>query len=103
MCAAVAALAGLVEPGVACLSSRDHTGFRKLVRENFALRESIFPMRDEDRELVRIGESCGAATKFAGSDGAVIGVLEDPGDFARIERAYADAGGRVLRPTTIPR
>ena len=92
MLEAVATLRGLVDEGLACLERRDVEGFQRCVDANFEARAAICAIADSDRELVRIGRSCGAAVKFCGSGGSVVGVMRDAGEFAAIEAAYRRAG-----------
>jgi hypothetical protein len=48
---------------------------------------------------VQIGRQLGAAVKFAGSGGAVIGCYDgDPGRLARLKRAYGDFGATLVVP-----
>lgn len=95
---AMQTLRTLVDRGTVCLENGDLAGFARLVDENFDIRASIFPIRDRDRELIALGRAAGAATKFAGSGGAVVGVLPDPGSFERVRDAYGEAGYPALRP-----
>lgn len=89
----------LADAGLECLQRGDADGFRRLVDRNFDLRRSIYTLSPTDLELVRIGREQGAAVKLCGSGGSVIGVLTDEAERAKLERAYADAGFRTLRPT----
>ena len=90
----------LADRGVGCLERGDVDGLAALVDENFDLRASIWDLLPRDHEMVAIGRECGAGVKFAGSGGAVVGVLRDPAGFAELESAYRDAGYAVLRPAT---
>jgi glucuronokinase len=99
---AMQSLREIVDRGVGCLETGDHAGFRKLMDQNFDIRARIFPMRDRDRELVQIGREAGAAVKFAGSGGAVVGALAESSDFERVQRAYRAAGIPAIRPTLEP-
>lgn len=92
----------LAEEGRACLERGDFAGLRKRVDRNFDLRASIYRLRARDVEMVRVGRVEGAAVKFCGSGGAVIGILDDDSEFEKIERAYAHAGFRAIRPVVAP-
>lgn len=89
---AMAIFQKLVDEGVACLERGDLDGFCHCVDRNFDTRAAIWPLRERDRELVRIGRGRGAAVKFCGSGGAVVGALRRAGDYPPVARAYADAG-----------
>jgi glucuronokinase len=99
---AMAVFPRLAEEGRACLERRDFAGLRKLVDQNFDTRASIYRLRPRDVEMVHLGRAEGAAVKFAGSGGAVLGILEHESAFERIERAYAHAGFRAIRPVVVP-
>jgi glucuronokinase len=89
---AMAALRSVVASGLDALTAGDTAKFRKLVDENFELRASVCEIAARDRQLVEIGRSCGAAVKFCGSGGAIVGVMEGVDDFPPIATAYAKAG-----------
>ncbi len=99
---AIAIFPALVDQGVACLRRGDHAGFRALVDRNFDTRASIWHLRARDVEMVRIGRARGAAVKFCGSGGAVVGVLPDDAGFPSVEKAYTEAGFRALVPRIEP-
>jgi len=96
---AMAIFPKLVDEGVACLERGDLDGFRHCVDRNFDTRAAIWPLRERDVEMVRVGRERGAAVKFCGSGGAVVGVLRSPDAYPPLARAYAAAGFRSLVPT----
>ena len=70
-----------------------------LLDANFDLRSRLCQISQGNRQLVEIGRRLGAAVKFAGSGGAVIGIYD--GDEARLKTitdAYAQVGARVFVP-----
>ena len=70
-----------------------------LLDANFDLRSRLCQISQGNRQLVEIGRRLGAAVKFAGSGGAVIGIYD--GDTARLKTitdAYAEVGARVFVP-----
>jgi glucuronokinase len=70
-----------------------------LMNDNFDLRARIVGVSPGNRRLVDIGRELGAATKFAGSGGAVIGAYDgDPERLARLQRAYEAFGATVIVP-----
>jgi len=99
---ALARLPRLVDEGLECLERGDGAGLRRLVDLNFDIRAGIWPLRPGDREMVEIGRREGAAVKFCGSGGAVLGVMRDVADYPALERAYRRAGLRILRPRLAP-
>jgi glucuronokinase len=99
---AMATFPRLVDRAVACLECGDREGFMSCVDRNFDTRASIWPCRAGDVEMVRVGRACGAAVKFAGSGGAVVGFLRDEAERSAVEQAYAEAGFRCARPRLDP-
>lgn len=95
---AMQAFPALADEGLECLERGDVERLCELVDRNFELRRSIYALPESDLELVRIGREHGAGAKLCGSGGSVIGVLRDASQRAKLERAYADAGYRVLEP-----
>lgn len=93
----LAELPVLVAEGLECLSSGDHGRLRELVDENFDLRARIFHITERHRRLVEIGRAAGAGTKFCGSGGAVLCVVEEPDELSRVEAAFTEAGLPTVR------
>ena len=89
----------LVDEGLVCLERRDVAGLMRLVDRNFDTRASIWKLRERDVAMVRLGRALGAAVKFCGSGGAVLGVMRDEAEFPALARAYAEAGFPCIRPT----
>ena len=87
----------LVDDGVAALEAGDHARFRTLMRRNFELRASFFPISDADRKMVAIAEDHSAVAKLCGSGGAVVGAAEDPQHIEEIGAAYRDSGFEWIR------
>lgn len=70
-----------------------------LMDENFDLRASIMHISEGNHQLVRTGRELGAAVKFAGSGGAVIGTYDgDPGRYQRLVEAYRAIDADVFVP-----
>lgn len=95
---AMARFPRLADQGLICLESGDRAGLLRLVDRNFDTRAAIWPLRDVDRRMVEIGRRAGAAVKFCGSGGAVLGVMKDQSAFTKIEHAYREAGFPVIQP-----
>lgn len=93
----MAELPSLVAEGLECLHSGDHRRLRELVDVNFDLRASVFPIAARHRQLVELGRAAGAGTKFCGSGGAVLCVVEAPDELTRVEAAFSEAGFPTLR------
>jgi dTDP-glucose pyrophosphorylase/mevalonate kinase len=94
----VARWAPLVDAGVSALHAGDVERLIALVNENFDLRASLLPIAPRDRQMIDLGRSLGAGTKFCGSGGAVLAVARDEAQQELLRRAYDDAGFGVLLP-----
>lgn len=69
-----------------------------LLNENFDLRASLYDVGDGNRALVETARSFGASAKFAGSGGAIVGLLEDAAAFEAMRKKFDTMGVRTLRP-----
>jgi len=70
-----------------------------LMNANFDLRAKLVPISEGNRTLVQIGRDLGAAVKFAGSGGAVIGAYDgDPDRLSRLTDAYNAFGAELVVP-----
>lgn len=70
-----------------------------LMDANFDLRASIMQISEGNHQLVAAGRKCGAAVKFAGSGGAVVGCYDgDPDRLARLQQAYRDIDADLVVP-----
>lgn len=99
---AISVFPKLVDEGIACLENGDHAGLMRLVNTNFDTRARIWRLSERDHLMVSLGRKLGAAVKFAGSGGAVVGVLLNEAAFPAIQEAYEEAGFRTLRPIIEP-
>ena len=95
---AIEELATLADQGLEALRARDVPGLQRLVDRNFDVRASIWNVTARDHELVAVGRRRGAAVKFCGSGGSVLGVMRDDAEYPALETAYRDAGCSILRP-----
>lgn len=69
-----------------------------LLNENFDLRASLYDVGDGNRDLVNTARSFGASAKFAGSGGAIVGLLADQAAYDAMQAAFEKQGVRTLRP-----
>ena len=95
-------LRGVVDRGIACLATRDHDEFRRLVDNNFELRTRIFDVGARDHEMIALAREHHAAAKLCGSGGAILGVPRKANDLERIGRAFVDRGFEFLVPRLTP-
>jgi len=96
-------LAGLALEGRAAVRWNDHDLLAKLIGRNMALRQSLGPIPDHQLELVEIAESAGTTATFAGSGGAVVGVIKERSQIDSLTRRYglADAQMVLLNDTQV--
>jgi glucuronokinase len=80
------------------LVAGDHAAFAACVDGSFDLRRSLVELDAVDAELVAIARRHGASANYAGSGGAVVGVLDAAADLDALEAAYAGAGARLVVP-----
>jgi glucuronokinase len=73
-----------------------------LMNANFDLRASLINISPGNRMLVETGRKLGAAVKFAGSGGAVVGSYDgDPERLRRLSAAYTDFGAKFIVPQIV--
>ncbi len=74
-----------------------------LMDANFDLRCRIMQISEGNKQLVDAGRRQGAAVKFAGSGGAVVGCYDgDPARLERIIAAYRELDANVIVPEVMP-
>ena len=69
-----------------------------LVNANFDLRDRIFNVAEQNRQMVMVARSAGASAKFAGSGGAIVGTYEDEAQFSLLRWRLATIGCTTLKP-----
>ena len=71
-----------------------------LINENFDVRNALYNVGEGNRQMVAIARQCGASAKFAGSGGAIVGLLPEPTEaaFKRLVAAFVPHKIAVLRP-----
>lgn len=84
------------------LVAGDRTKLGALINANFDKRASLYNVGDGNRDMVSTARSTGASAQFAGSGGAIVGLYEDEGMFARLEKAFAPKGIKVIKPDIAP-
>ncbi len=73
-----------------------------LMDANFDLRASLINISPGNRMLVETGRKLGAAVKFAGSGGAVVGCYDgDPERLKRLTAAYTELGAKLIVPQIV--
>jgi glucuronokinase len=92
----------LADRGLACLGTGDVPGLMRLLDQNFDARASIYDISEKNRRMIDLGREHGAATGFAGSGGAVVGLVDDAAKLPGLEHAYQSAGFEFVRPVLRP-
>lgn len=70
----------------------------ELVNANFDLRDRIFNVSEENRQMVMVARQAGASAKFAGSGGAIVGTFEDEAQYDILVKNLAKIGCRTFIP-----
>ena len=96
---AVSELASLVDAAVEALGNRDPDELGRLMDRNFELRRSVSHVAPAHARMIERARAVGAPAKFAGSGGAIVGVLPSAGVLRRLQAEMDDLGCRVLVPT----
>lgn len=91
-------IAQIALEGKETIETKDYSKLHALINENFDMRTKIMNISDENKNMVKIARSCGAAAKFAGSGGSIIGMYEDDEMLNRLINALKDVNARVIRP-----
>jgi len=91
-------IAGLAEAGKQVLEQGDVKRLHELMDENFNLRSRIMKISDSNFEMISTARRCGAAAKFAGSGGTIIGVYHGEDMYPELESSLGKIGVKVLKP-----
>ena len=94
--------ADLAAQGREALLRGDHGRLAQLMNENFDTRRSIYNIAPWQAQMVDAARACGAAAKFAGSGGAIVGIYRDEEMFARLREAMNAIGCRTIKPRLTP-
>jgi len=90
--------AGFAEEGRQALLDGDLDTLARLIDANFDLRRQICPLNPRHVEMVEVARKLGAACKFAGSGGAVVGLYHSEKQYARLREAYKKLGCKLIKP-----
>ena len=100
--AAMKQFAQYAEDARSALLNHEYHWLGRLMNENFDLRASLYQLSRKNIELVQTARALGCSSKFAGSGGAVVGILPEDSLFPQLEEAYAKMGAKVIRPMILP-
>jgi glucuronokinase len=96
--ALIEGIAALAEAGRGCLLARDRETLGRLMRENVTARARLIALDPRHLRLVELADSLGAPANYAGSGGAIIGLLPDDLEPGTLTAAFAAERCRVLAP-----
>jgi glucuronokinase len=90
--------ADLAAQGREALINRDAACLDTLINRNFELRRSLYRLPDWQIRMIDVARSCGASAKFAGSGGAVVGLVPDEDMLALLRQRMKEIGCSVVLP-----
>jgi len=96
--AAMSEFAGFAQAMYEALVAGKKEKIPALMNANFDLRDRIFNVSAENRNMVLAARRTGASAKFAGSGGAIVGTYEDDAMYAALTQAMAGIGCSILKP-----
>ncbi len=79
----------------------DAAEMNRLIDANFDLRQNLCRLPEFQVRMVETARSAGASAKFCGSGGAIVGMLGEESDYARLQQRLSDIGCQVLRPQIV--
>jgi len=89
-------IASLAEQAREHLLARRPDALGPLINRNFDLRAAIFPINPDHLAMVEAARSAGAAAKFAGSGGTIIGTYDSPEVLAAVRGKLEPTGCNVI-------
>lgn len=96
--AAMSEFADIAQQGRDALMAGCPEKIPALVNANFDLRDRIFNVAEQNRNMVMVARSAGASAKFAGSGGAIVGTYADEAQFTLLTNRLATIGCTTLKP-----
>ena len=92
-------IAALAERGRAALAAGDREELGCLLTRNFELRRSLFELDPRHVRLVELARELGAPANYAGSGGAIVGLVPKEVDRGHLEEAFWAEGCSAIEPT----
>ncbi len=91
-------IADCAKEGKEALMNSDFDQLHQLMNLNFDLRSQIMNIREDDRNMAEAARKCGAASKFAGSGGSIIGLYKDDEMLNHLKVELKKLKARVINP-----
>lgn len=98
---AMTELAALTDEALSALQSADYQLLSRCMDRNFDIRRSISNLNRHHIDMIETARACGVCAKYAGSGGAVVGIVDNEDQFAELERRFAVIGCKVVRPVIV--
>lgn len=93
---AIEEIADLAEAGRQCLLDGDHQRLGELLRANLAARARMIELDARHLRLIEIARSLGAPANYAGSGGAIVGLVPEGRSGEELRDAFTTAGYALL-------
>ncbi|MGI8439129.1 MAG: mevalonate kinase family protein [Thermoleophilaceae bacterium] len=100
--AAMSEMADLARRAHDHLLEGDHAALGELIDGNFEARRRVFDLDPRHVDMVEVARGHGAPAHFAGSGGALLGIVVDEERWPALRAAYESVGCRAIRPTVAP-
>jgi len=94
-------IAALADEAREAIEAHNPHELAQIMDRNFDLRASIYPISDENREMVERARSAGASCKFCSSGGAVVGTWDDDGMLEKLRSTMQEGGYEFLVPDLV--
>ncbi len=83
------------------LERKNYSKIGDLINENFDIRKNVMNISQKNIEMVDLARSVGAAAKFTGSGGAIIGTYKDEAMFNELCRKLQKISVEVIKPEIV--
>jgi glucuronokinase len=96
--AVIEEIAGLARSGRDCLLDGDREGLGRLMERNVAARARLVELDPRHMRMVELARSLGAPANYAGSGGAIVGLVPERSDPDALRAVFAPEGCELLFP-----
>ena len=80
------------------LLNKDYKKLKELMNANFDRRKEIFPISNQNLEIIKRARDLGASAKFTGSGGCIIGIYEDENMYEKLEKSFTKSDSVIFKP-----
>ena len=89
-------IAGLARAALKPLLTGDTGGLGILMERNLELRRSVYDLDERHTEMADAAHELGAAVNYTGSGGAIVGLLRDDDQLAKLRETLGDLGCKLV-------